>query len=314
MPDSGELLVEIESAVSYTATAQIANASFEHDMDWFSGDYLEWLYGSAFGGDTTIIAAKRDGRKIGQAVVLWHPLRIGGADRQCAQLIDLFVTPAHRSFEVVRKIYAGLSRCLEGRPNVPVITVPNLKATRLNKRFLKLESGESLAIRVGLVLPGLSSSAVRSCWFSTAQPEPSLELMQDCVGSGRGTEVAWTPRTMAHRLGNPHKTYAIHRSDRLCAITSFRSFRRFPAFLVCGLFVRGDHTATMRETSAILFSAARMHRCPTYLYIGVNREVALPGKAIPDRFRPSPMKLQTRFDRGTSSEFDRFETIDFDFA
>lgn len=302
----------VETNVAHGATADLANYSFQHADGTFSEDYLKWLYGAGFGGRTTVVAISRQDQKIGQAVILWHAIRIGGAVRECAQLIDLFVVPEYRSFRTVRGLALRLSECLNVDPEKPVLTMPNAKAAPLNRRLLKLHDGQRLDIRGGICSPKIFADGVETQWFSAAHPAPAMTLMAGCVGSGGGNEVYWTPATLAARLSRPDTRYAVLRTDNICMISRHAIFRHIPCVLICGLFCRDGTSPDRIEINALLRRAARLHGMPLYVYVGLNDGLPLPGFRLPADLRPSPMRLQTR---GLGAhQFNRFEAIDFDFA
>lgn len=315
MADINAIRIETELDADLALSADLANASFQRKDVHFTKSYLAWFYNQGFGGSTTIVAAYQDEEKIGQAVILWHPIRIDGKSVQSAQLVDLFVSPKHRSFSVVRAIYAGLERELSAHTALPVITVPNSKSGTLNRRFLKLVDIAIMDIRIGFSLPGLTGIQTESVWFNKENPEETVALISECIENSVASEVIWTAQSMIARLSKPNHHYAIHRSGTLCAITRFGYFRRMPAFLICGLFAGEQVHPQHTEMRHILASASRMHRCPFFVYIGKNSRAPLPGFAIPDKYRPSPMRLQGKFEHSLAPiKFDRFETIDFDFA
>lgn len=316
MIEAADVTCDIEAFVDYESTAAMANASFGRP-DAFSPNYLEWLYEVAFGGERTIISARKERSKIGQAAILWHSVQLDGRVFPCAQLVDFFILPEHRSLAAVRRMYRRVVPCVDERGGVAIIvTVPNPKASVLNKKFLRLDDGEALSLRAGISLPKSPNASVQSCWFTSERSEEAQALMEDCVGPLSGNGVHWTKEALSARLEHPHRTYAVHRADDVCVITSFRRVRRVPLILVCALLPRAGRHVPLGQVRAILGQASRMHGCPAWLYVGLNRRVAIPGFSLSGRLRPSLMRLQTRAltEEAKTIAFDRFEAIDFDFA
>jgi predicted N-acetyltransferase YhbS len=307
-----DLLVEVETAPDFEATARLARQSFDGKDTGFSADYLKWLYQSGFGGDTTIVSASKAGDKIGQMVLLWQDIRINGQTAKCAQLVDLFVIPAHRSYGVTRKIYAVAAQVIRARPGSPVIAMPNPKATPLNKRFLKLSATKTLDIRAGIASPFFRGAKAVSLRHDDDRGIDATAGLEDYLAGG-GDRLLWTCDALRQRLANPKHSYAIHRSGNVCMITSMRTIRSIPVFLICALFCRQGQSAPPGETAALLWAAAKTHKWPLFVYVGFNTNVDPPGQSLPDRFRPSPMILQTGLFPDTA-ELSRFEALDFDFA
>lgn len=302
----------VETGIDFDDTARIANASFGFTQPRFSSSYLEWLYRKGFGGDTTVVVARSGKKKIGQATVLWHPISVNGASHRGAQLIDLFVDPAFRSYEVVAGIYSGLREQLKSQENSVIVTVPNEKATVFNKRFLKLRDAAVLNVRAGIAAP--CSGVVRSAWCSSARERDAVALIGDSIPAYGGIAVEWTPERLLDRLSRPGRRYAIHRCGGLLAVTTFQVRRGVPFFLVCGLFADPGRQGVCDELKAVLWRAAIMHRWPIYCHLGTNNQVQIRGVEIPTRLRPST-RMQVRLTGNIEpSSISRFEALDFDLA
>lgn len=305
-----EILVELEVALDFDATAKLARDSFDGKDTGFSADYLRWLYEVGFGGDTTIIKASKDGAKIGQMVLLWHDIRLNGRTTKCAQLVDLFVVPEHRSYEVTRKIYAAAAGAIRERPGSSIIAMPNPKATPLNKRFLKLSATQELEIRAGFASPLFRGPKVTSARHNEERGTDATIGLEDYL-SGGGDQVLWTQDTLRRRLANPKFQYAIHRTGNACMITSLRKVRNIPMFLICAIFAK--RSPEPGEVASLLWAGAKTHKWPIYVHLGFHSEFSAPGRLLPDRLRPSPMMLQTG-GIPDDAHLCRFESLDFDFA
>lgn len=302
----------VETDIDYEDTAKIANASFGFKRPRFSAAFLRWLYGRAFGGDTTVVVARHAGKKIGQATILWHPISVNGASHRGAQLIDLFVAPEYRSYEVAAGIYSGVRDQLKAQENCVVVTLPNDKATVFNKRFLKLRNGTNLRACVGLAIP--YRGEVRSAWISASCSDDAFALMRLGIPTPQGIAVEWTPQRLLNRLSNPGRRYAVHRCGGLLAVTSFQVRRGVPCFLICGLFADPARHSVQEDLRAILWKAAMTHRWPLYCYLGTNAHVTVPGIEIPPWLHP-PERMQLRIPSDIEpSAIARFEALDFDLA
>lgn len=317
MVDLTKIIVLVETTTNYQKTAMLANNSFESRAKHFSEHNLKWMYEVAFGGQTSVVAATYEGQKIGQAVILWHDLKLNGKKRGCAQLVDLFVVPEYRSFSVVRKIYRKLNELLGEQSDRFVLTTPNPKSARLNARFLKLRPGGMLDIRLGLTIPSPTNRTTQSLWVESEHKSRVIKFMQGYMSTKNSVEVCWTPKSLADRLSNANSQYAIHKNGPLLAITTSRVFKGMPLILICGTFVIDTESLSKSHLRKILSAAAVLHRRPLFLYVGINHLIpAMPGISLPNILRPSQMSLQIR--EGTTAQdqisFDRFEAIDFDFA
>lgn len=308
---------DADEAVDYAETARLANAGFDGKSAKFSEKRVDYLYRRAFGGNTTIVSAMIDGAKIGQAVILWHEVNIGGQQIKSAQIIDLFVLPEHRSFKIVRGIYAKLNELLNAQPDTMIIAVPNTRSVKLNKRFLKLELREKMDIRFGLCMPQSTAKRVHSFWVEDDAPEEPLVELNKYLAVGENVEPAWSAKGMLARLSGGDHKFALHEGDGLLMVTSPRQFRGVPLFLICAIFTEPGYEFQTENLHRLLRSAAFLHRRPCYLYVGINSMLSqLPGYRVPEKYRPSPMQLQLREPQRHNSpvSFDRFEAIDFDFA
>ncbi|MGQ2951978.1 MAG: hypothetical protein ACT6RN_18085 [Agrobacterium sp.] len=304
----------IEDEVDYTATALMASRSFSQSDERFSAAYLKWLYETAFHRPAIVVTARVDGKKAGQAVILWQRFFFQGWHTVCAQLVDLFIAPEFRSPMLVRAIYGELRSCLADH-RAMVLTVPNNKSVILNRRFLKLQLIRKLEIRIGMACP-YNSRNVTSLFHDAGNTESTRLLIEHSPMSLTGCQPVWDAGALINRLANPLRRYAIHKSPSLLAITSRRVFRGLPVVLVAGLLPLDNRSAGDKEVGDILRNAALLHRCPAYLYVGVNQFLKVPGVALPTRLRPSQMLVQGNMqpENDGARDLSRFEAIDFDFG
>ncbi len=77
-------------------------------------------------------------------------LRSGGEAVTATQLVDLFIVQAHRSPQLVRRLYKEVERLCQARNIRFILGVPNENAKALNARLLKLSPLLWLPIRAGL--------------------------------------------------------------------------------------------------------------------------------------------------------------------
>ena len=306
------ITISVSASVDGDSTARIANRSFETKNAGFTGSYIDWLYNAAFGGRTTIVNALLGEQKIGQATILWHTILVNGQEQLCANLVDLFVDPDHRSYSVVRRIYHQLQVEIHNEPDCSIITVPNPKATPLNRRFLGLVAGDMLDLRVAFVTPKLATTNVATQWRGAGLVDTDEPLLAYPVNPS-GNQIPWTAESLARRLSHPERRYAVHQGENCAVVTSARVFRGVKFILICAILNTTCNTISSRELSQVLSTASRVHRWPMFLYVGVNKTVSLPGLRIPSRLRPSPMQIYVSKDLEGAS-MTRFESIDFDFA
>lgn len=304
--------ISVSSSVDGNLTARIANRSFETKDAGFTGGYINWLYSAAFGGRTTIVNAFLGKQKIGQATILWHTILVKGQEQLCANLVDLFVDPDHRSYSVVRRIYHQLQIEIHKEPDCTIITVPNPKATPLNRRFLGLVAGDTLDLRVAFFTPKLAKTRIATQWRGAGFVDTNEPLLAYPVKPS-GNQIPWTAESLAQRLSHPERRYAVHQGENCAVVTSARVFRGIKFILICAIIDITGQTISKREITEVLSTASRAHRWPIFLYVGVNNAVCLPGFRIPSRLRPSPMQIYVSKNL-EGIAMTRFEPIDFDFA
>lgn len=304
-----DIEVAVEDRFDPVETAELASAVFGRGSG-YSRHYLEWLYGRAFGGDTSIVAIRAGGRKIGQGVILWQPFLLDGQRTHAAQIVDLFIAPRYRSHVTARMISNEISNQIHRRAG-PVMSVPNARVRSLKQRFLQLEPALRMRMRAGMALPG--GNSIVSCWHLPETAPQIREMAHAALADPGANGIDWSSDLMLWRLDRPQRRFVVHRSDNLCAITSFRFIRRIPVVLVCGLFAINGRRVEKRETAEVLRRAAREHEWPFWLYIGHNRHVRLPGREISGGLRLPSVEVVANANF-PAARIDRFETLDFNFA
>ncbi len=309
------LSASIDPEPDFEATARIGDRAFGRPT--FRPDYLAWKYRGHEQRPATVISLLKDGRKIGQAAMLWNaPIpAIGSA--QTSELVDLFVDAEHRSSEAIKTLYAAMASVVEDHPSSLFTCVPNAKSAGINGRFLNFKNGQKLHIRLGLIMPGLGRAGVQSCGSDQQDDKALQTLLENFDFQHSPNSINWTPDDLAHRIARPNYDYGVHRFGPLLAITRKQLVKGLPGFLICAVFSNQLEPAPKKVLKAIMAGAARFHGTPLFTYIGVNSALAaLPGFEVPVHLRPSPMQVEMRMPNGFDKplNFDRFETIDFDFG
>ena len=313
--DAVTLAVRPEPDHDYEATARLADEGFEKSGPSFDAARLRWLYTAAFAGGSTTLGLFDGERKVGQVVLLQHPVRAGGETCDAISLVDLFILKAFRSRDAIERLYAAVERfCLEHRVRF-VLAVPNGKAAGVNARFLKLQSFLTLEIRAGLALPvmrGAGVVSVEAGRIGRAGCEDLFRRFLPATGDG----LSWSADTLWARLQDPAARYGVHATDDLLVISSRRVTRRLPHTLLCAMMPRPGGRVTRADVGRLTAAACALQGRPPFVYVGLNTAVPLPGWSLPARLRPSPMVVQCRDLAATAvpPPFERFELLDFDFV
>lgn len=309
--------VSEEKSVDYELTARIATEAFDTAGVHFSPDRIKWLYERSFGQGTTVLAAMDDGRKIGQIALIGQMLSVNGEVLPAIQLVDLFILQPYRSAQLLRRLYREVDAICSSRGIRYILALPNDKSVLLNERFLKLAPLLFLQIRAGMSLRRPAASRLRySGAFKVMAREQAAALFArfNCPQTENGLH--WDGETLASRLADPTRDYAVHASDNLLLISSMRTTSGVVYTALCAFFARPQASVGKDEVRQLVRAACRFWKKPIFVYAGTNdRLPALPGLSVPARLRP-PILVQLRDIRsGTSSiRFDRFQLIDSDFA
>lgn len=299
----------------YEATARLADEGFERPNPSFDAGRLRWLYTAAFAGGSTTLGLYDGARKVGQVVLLHHPVRSGGEISGSISLVDLFILKAFRSREAIERLYAAVERfCLEHQIRF-VLAVPNGKAAGVNARFLKLQSFLTLEIRAGLALPltwGPGVVSAEAGRIGRAGCEDVFRRFLPATGDG----LSWSADTLWPRLQDPAARYGVHATPDLLVISSRRVTRHLPHTLICAMMGRPGARVSRADVGRLTSAACALQGRPLFVYVGLNTAVPLPGWSAPARFRPSPMIVQCRDLTATQAPppFERFELLDFDFV
>ena len=311
------ITVSEEKSVDYELTARIATEAFDTDGVHFSADRVKWLYEKSFGQGTTVVAAFDSGKKIGQVALVGQRLCLNGEMFPAVQLVDLFVTRAYRSGQLVRRLYREVEAICTARGIRYLLALPNDKSVLLNARFLKLAPLLSMTIRAGLSMrqPTPSQLSYSGPLKSMSQDDAkNLFARFSCPATENGLH--WDAETLTSRLADPTRDYAVHATDNLLLISCSRKKAGIGYTTLCAFFTRTQGTVADDDVSQVVRAACRFWNKPLFVYAGVNdRMPALPGLPLPAWLR-RPILIQLRDIRADANavRLDRFQLIDSDFT
>lgn len=305
-----------EPDVDFDETARLAAEGFGKPPGSFSAEKMRWLYSRAFSHGTTVLALRDESdRKVGQIALVHQAIRLGAGKARAVALVDLFILKAFRSREAIGALYGEVERFCETQGIRFILGVPNESGARVNIRYLKMSPFLTFDLRAGVANPfNLRRNLVSADAARMGREELMALFSRFLPAAGDGLD--WTPAGLCARLSDGSTRFGVHATETLLLISSPRVTRRVPHVLLCGFLARPGATVRPRDVGALVSAACALHRRPVYVYAGVNRAVPMPGWPLPARLRPSPLVLQIRDfakDEGPAS-FDRFDTLDFDFA
>ena len=309
--------VSEEKSVDYELTARIATEAFDADAVQFSPDRIKWLYEKSFGQGTTVLAAIDDGRKIGQIALVGQKLSVNGEVFPAIQLVDLFILQAYRSAQLVRRLYKEVDAICTARGIRYLLALPNDKSVLLNARFLKLGELLRMTIRAGLSLRAPATAKLRYSGPFKAMTRDDVQKLFARFGSAACENgLHWDAETLAGRLADPTRDYAVHATENLLLISSTRKTAGITYTALCAFFARPQATVAPDEVSQLVRAACRFWKKPVFVYAGSNdRLPVLPGLAVPARLKqPILVQLRDVRDDANAVRFDRFQLIDSDFA
>lgn len=305
----------VEASPDFEATARLAQRAFGRTDDALGAARFRWTYEQGFDG-ALVVAAIKDGEKIGQGAFVFQQVQMAGRPVRAAQFVDLFVDPAHRGGGSVRALYAALLEQAAVAGVELIFATPNPAARELNKRLMDLHDLAEIPFRVGIARPFGIGRPVRS--FDAGELSGGiLDGISHYCHPSPGTAFTWPPHALARRLnGHPNNRYSIHLTEKTMLVASPRTIRGVPVLLAAGFLVTGGHVCGKSESRALLRAAAAMHGRPLFAYAGVNASLSeLPGTVAPRRIKP-PVLVQGRTLAGAdqSITLERCELLDFDFA
>jgi Acetyltransferase (GNAT) domain len=311
------LTISQEKIVDYEITARIATEAFGSKSVMFSGERMKWLYERSFGQGSIVLAVFDGDAKVGQMALIHQELRSGGEAVTATQLVDLFILQAHRSPQLVRRLYKEVERLCLAQNIRFILGVPNENAKSLNARLLKLSPLLWLPIRAGLGVWWPRGSGLKySGRFKSLTKNDAIDLLTGFSTPASENGLHWDGEKLFDRLSDPTCDYAVHATADLLLISSSRKTRGVRYALLCGFFVRPQATVTSGDIRTLIGAACRLWRHAFFVYAGVNNSLpVLPGFILPTRLR-APMLVQLR-DFTTDEldvRLDRFQLIDSDFV
>ena len=307
--------VRRESVVNFEETAQIATEAFSARGKVFTADQMRWLYNDSFSHGTTVLAAHADGRKVGQIALIHQFIDVRGKAEQAVLLTDLFILEKYRSRQVLVDLFAQVLENCQARGVRFILGMPNTSARSINDHFLKMIPYLKLDIRASWRLPLLGTGDMVSRQMKDVDHGDAIALFER-FDLAPDNAVAWTAQGLFSRLTGT-QDYAIHYNDRLLAVSTRRERKGVDFTLLCALFPARDAAPVASDVRNAMRAACDMQKARLGIYIGHDSIMpALPGIALPDRLRPSPMTLDLRdlVNPDDSVVFSRYQGVDFDFA
>jgi hypothetical protein len=309
--------VSEEKSIDYELTARIATEAFDTKGVHFSPDRIKWLYEKSFGQGTTVLAAMDDGTKVGQIALIGQKLCVNGEVFPSVQLVDLFILQAYRSGQLVRRLYREVEAICAARGIRYLLALPNEKSVHLNAHFLKLRPLLSMPIRAGFsLLRPVPSKLSYSGPFEAMTQHEAAGLFARFGSPSTENGLHWDGETLASRLADPTRDYAVHTTENLLLISSPRKAAGIAYTALCAFFARANATVAKDEVVQLVRAACRFWKKTVFVYAGTNdRLPALPGLPVPARLRrPILVQLRDVNSETSSVRFDRFQLIDSDFA
>ena len=264
------LTISEEKIVDYEITARIATEAFDSKDVVFSGERVKWLYERSFGQGSTILAAFDSDVKVGQMVLIHQKLRSGGEAVTATQLVDLFILQAHRSPQLVRRLYKEVERVCLARNIRFILGVPNENAKALNARLLKLSPLLWLPIRAGFGWWWPRGSGLKySGRFKSMAKQDAIDLLTGFGTPATENGLHWDGEALFDRLSDPTCDYAVHATADLLAISSSRKTKGVTYALLCGFFVRarrprrhsGDIRTSLTRAACLPLEACAVRLC-----------------------------------------------------
>lgn len=308
--------VRQEANVDFEETAKIATEAFSERGKVFTAAQMRWLYNDSFSHGTTVLAAHADGRKVGQIALIHQLIQVEGKQQLAVLLTDLFILKKFRSRQILVDLFAQVLQICAERDIRFILGMPNTSARSINDHFLKMVPYLKLQIRAYWRLPLLGTGTIASRHIEDIDRAEAVAIFERYTLSPDNA-MQWTAEGLFSRLTGAQQDYAIHFNDRLLAV-SCRRLRKGVAFtLLCGLFPAKDTPPLVQDIRHAMRAASDTHKTALGIYIGHDTIMPmLPGVALPDRLRPSPMTLDLRdlADTDNAVSFARYQGLDFDFA
>jgi GNAT superfamily N-acetyltransferase len=307
-----DIRLEAASDFDFEKTADLARQSFGKDGPELSAVRFAWSYGRGYEKIVTA-SAFLDGAKIGQVAAIIKPMAINGQHQKTAELVDLFVSPEHRSLNAGSQLYKELRAAVADEKIDLVYAYANDNATVLNKRFFHMKETTILPFRIGLAPSALvpfSSSAITIHRDAEAIAKACAAYADAASG-----EIVWSQQALSKRLQSPIQSYLCASHEGLTILASPRIIRSVPILMICATWAEAGKTYDARSVRSLIAALCRASRRPFYFHAGWNDRTDLtPGLRIPPWRIEQKFTIQSNFLDSQREKISRFEVLDFDYA
>ncbi len=304
--------IRIEKADELDArhTADLARAAFGKGGPELSAERFAWTYREGYPW-ATLVSAYSEGQKVGQLAGLYKTVALEGESHRAAELVDLFVAPAFRSFQGASNLYKELRRAATAEGAKLIYAYANDAASLLNKRFFKMEELTPLPARIGFSLGFTAGHGVTV--LDDAAAIAALHAEFEAGGAPGG--VAWSEEAFRRRISSPVFRYVCATDGDCAVLASPRLIRSVPILLICATFSRAGHRVRPGALDALLARLCRTTGRPLYLYVGWNDQIGFDrGFALPPRALGGKFIMQSNFLNSRRAQIGRFELLDVDYG
>lgn len=306
-----EIRIEPVETLDAVHTADLAQGAFGKSRPELSPKRFDWTYREGYPG-TALVSAYLDGRKIGQLAAFFKTVHLNGEMRRAAELVDLFVAPAFRSFQVVSALYKALRTSVQAAGADLIYAYANEAASVLNKRFFRMEEVTQLPVRAGLT-SGLTGMAGGITLLEELR-EMVAFIDRNRRDDGRDG-IGWSGEAFRRRLGSPIYRYACATDGQAALIGSPRIIRSVPVLLVVASFALQGRDVAPQAVARLLARLALWARRPLFLYAGWNDAVPFRcGYSVPAPYLKGKFLMQSNFLNSERPQLGRFELLDVDYG
>lgn len=310
---TAEIRFEDTEDLDPVRTSALARSAFHKSGPELSPERFAWTYREGY-DRTKIVSAYADGQKVGQLAAFFKTVDIGGERQTAAELVDLFVTPEFRSFQIVSSLYKELRKAVVSEGASLIYAYANDAASLLNKRFFKMEEVTQLPARMGLSA-GILSLSSGSGIVIHRDKDAMASLHADLSGGDGGGGLAWTRDQFRRRISSPIYRYAMASDGDVAILASPRVIRSVPVLLICATFTRGGKTTGSRSIPALVASLCKATRRNLYLHVGWNDAIGFDrGFTLPDKALRGKFLMQSNFLNSRRDGIRRFELLDVDYG
>ncbi len=277
-------------------------------------EYLRWLYEhSPFG---PVIETNRDDElgRVGHYALVPLTLARDGEELAAALSLNTAVHERARGGGTFVRLAAETIEQAREKGVRAVVGVANANST---PGFLRRLDFELLGpLPASVLVPRPLGRRLRSGWFtgpsSFAAGGPAHECSPLLSPPAHGEARVWTEATLRWRLERPGARYALHRGDRMLAVSCLDSRRGMRVGIVLKVFAAQPLDARARRS--LVRSVCAFHRAPLALHVGRNHRAEFRGVPLPERLRESPLNLIYRSleEPPRPGALIDFEFLDFD--